>query len=80
MRAAGAKTIGQRSILRERHAAESSEGVSLGGGEEGFHFLGLPHAVVAENIHTVFVGDGTGTIGTIDFGNKFQSADAQGFD
>jgi hypothetical protein len=66
--------------LRQRLAAECGEGVSLGGGEKGFHLLGLPHAVVAENINTVFVGDGTGTIRTVNFGNKFQSADAQGFD
>jgi hypothetical protein len=55
------------SDLGERLAAEGGEGTSLGGGKESFHFLGLPHAVVTENIDAVFVGDGTGSIGTVDF-------------
>ena len=80
MRAAGAKSIGQRSVFRERLAAECGEGVPLGGGEEGFHFPGLPHAVVTENIDAIFLGDGAGAIGTVDFANKFQPPDAQGFD
>jgi hypothetical protein len=68
------------SALRERLAAECGEGVPLGGSEEGFHFPSLPHAVVTENIDAVFLGDGAGSIGTVDFANKFQSPDAQGFD
>jgi hypothetical protein len=78
--ASGAKSIGQRSVFRERLAAEGGECVSLGGGEEGFHFPSLPHAVITENIDSVFLGDGAGSVGTVDFGNKFQPTDAQGFD
>ena len=76
----GAKSIGQRSAFGEQLAAKRGEGVSLGGGEEGLHFPSLPHAVVTENIDAVFLRDGAGSIGAVDFGNKFQPANAQGFD
>ena len=77
---AGAKSIGQRSAFGEQLAAKGGEGIELGGGEEGFHFPSLPHAVVTENIDAVFMRDGAGCVGTVDFGNKFQPPNAQGFD